>query len=154
MDDRQKNLFPFPSRTEISKAATLAITALRADHPEVDDEVLANLIGSKCAKTVARIVKGETDKVPATLFAVIGRKFGRQYISYYLDLIEIPQACNEAVNALPALTSLTAKVAAAMTEGRKNINHQALAGMLSELRDVDAVVSQLRARASDLGMAA
>lgn len=41
-----------------------------------------------------------------------------------------------------------------MSEGAHEINHQALAAMLPELRDVDSVVSKLRARASELGMAA
>jgi len=148
----QKYLFPAPTWTEIAAAAKASIRAVKNDFPGVEDIHLAALIGADSAKTIARLEAMETKKVPASLFAAIGRVYGEQYVKAYRDLMTSPEG-REAVNALPAVTALAAKLAAAARDGGA-IDHQALAGMLHELRDVDAVVAKLRARASELGLAA
>lgn len=154
MCDRQKYLFDAPTSTQIAEAAKQAIRAVKADHPQVQDIHLAALIDADSAKTIERLEKMETKKVPASLFAAIGRVYGEQYISAYLALMGRSPKCEEAANLLPDLASLTAKVAAALNNGRSEIPHQALGGMLGELRAVDAAIASLRARASALGMAA
>lgn len=153
----QKYLFPIPDAGEIALTAKQIICAIKADHPDVSDEYLAKLIGGKDKGSIERLERLETKKVPATVFSNLAAKYGTEYIQPYMSLFghkAVPQHCEEAVNALPALTSLAAKIAASLTDGRTEINHQALAGMLHELRDVDAVVVNLRARASELGLAA
>lgn len=154
MTDGQKYLFPAPTWTEIAEAAKQAIRAVKADHPAVTDIQLAALIDAESAKTIERLERMETKKVPASLFAAIGRVFGEQYITAYLDLMGHNAPCREAVNILPDLAALTSKVAHALAGGKSKIDHQALAGMLHELRAVDAAVSGLRSRASAMGLAA
>jgi hypothetical protein len=157
VDNRQNYLFPVPGWTEIAKAARSSIRAVKADHPDVENIHLAALIDADSAKTIERLERMETKKVPASLFTAIGAAFGAQYVQPYMELFgckAVPLHCQEAVNALPALTALTAKMAAALTEGRAELDHIALGGMLHELREVDGVVSKLRSRALELGMSA
>lgn len=150
MPEMQKYLFSAPTWTEIAKAAREAIRAVKADFPEVEDIDIAKLIGADSITPVRKLEKMETQKVPASLFAAIGRIYGEQYVKSYRDLM-MPRSNDEAVNALPAVTALAAKLAAHARDGG-DIDHQALAAMLTELREVDSVVSKLRARASELGM--
>lgn len=152
--DGQKYLFPAPTATQIAEAAKQAIRAVKADHPAVEDIHIAALIGADSAKTIERLERMETKKVPASLFAALGATFGEQYVTAYLDLMGHDRPCAEAVNILPDLATLTSKVANALAGGKAKIDHQALAGMLHELRAVDAAVSGLRSRASSLGLAA
>ena len=152
MSDGQKNLFHAPEWTEIAKAAREAIRAVKADFPEVEDIHLAALIHADCAKTIERLERMETKKVPASLFAGIGRVYGAQYIKTYRDLMMAPES-REAINALPAITALAAKLAAAVQSGG-GVNHTALPGMMSDLRQVAGIVAALQTRASDLGIAA
>lgn len=152
MQSQQKYLFPAPTWTEIAKAAREAIRAVKADFPDVEDIHLAALIGADSTTPIKKLEKMETQKVPASLFAGIGRVYGEQYVKTYRDLM-MPCRNEEAINALPAITALAAKLAASAREGR-DIDHQALGTMLTELRDVDAVVSRLRAKASEWGMTA
>src|SRR5690242_14019581 len=130
MPTPQIYLFPAPEWTEIAEAAKQAIRAVKADFPSVTDIQLAALIDATSAKTIERLEKMETKKVPASLFTAIGKVYGKQYITRYLDLMEMEGPCEEAVNILPALTALAAKVAEAMATGRKTIDHRSLAGML------------------------
>ncbi len=70
-----------------------------------------------------------------------------------MGLKAVPRHREQAINALPALTALTAKLAAAIGNG-SGITHQTLGGMLAELREADGIISTLRAQASDMGFAA
>lgn len=157
MADRptQNRLFDVPTGGEIAAVVREIILAVKTDRG-VSTKDLARLFGVS-KDTVERLEDMTTEKVPASVITAIGAKFGEAYIQPYFALFgckAIKLHCQEAVNALPALTSLSAKIAAAMIGGKADLDHIALADMLGELRDVDAVVSKLRARASDLGMAA
>ena len=77
MADGQKNLFPLPTGTEIAQAAKQAIRSVKADFPDVDDLDFCKLIGATSTKTIERLEKMETQKVPASLFAGIARKRSR-----------------------------------------------------------------------------
>lgn len=154
--DRQKYLFPVPTAGEIAKAASQAIYAVKADHG-VTDIQMAALIDAKDIGVIARLEKQETKKVPASLFSAIAAAYGPEYVKAYTDLMgvdAVPKHCEEAINALPKVTALAAKLAAAMTNGREKLDHVALAGMLADLRAVDGVVSALRSRAHEMGLAA
>lgn len=156
MPDRQKYLFPIPSAGEIAEVAAQTIRAVKADFPDVTNQLLAAMIGAKESGAIERLENKETKKVPASLFSAIAARYGEKYIQNYMQLVglkAVPSHCDEAVNALPALAALVSKLACAASDG-KGINHTALAGMLTELRAADGVISTLRARASDLGMAA
>ncbi len=155
MSAGQKYLFPIPTAGEIALAAKTTIEAVRADKG-LGDKEFANLIGQKDEGVIERLVRLETKKVPASLFSAVAAAYGDSYIQGYMQLMglkAVPRNQEQAINALPALTALAAKLAAAAT-ATGGINHQSLAGMLSELRDADGVISTLRARAADLGMAA
>lgn len=156
MSDRQKNLFDAPTTGEIAKVCAQIIRAVKADNPDVSNAILAKAIGAKDVGVVERLENAETQKVPASLISTIGSTYGPEYIQPYMALMGLKAAhagVRDAVNALPAVTALAAKLALYAKDGAA-IDHVALAGMLHELRDVDAVVSRLRNRASDLGMAA
>lgn len=152
MPDRQKYLFPAPTWTEIAKAAREAIRAVKADYPLVEDIHLAALIDAGSAKTITRLERMETRKVPASLFTAIAHTYGEQYVRAYRELLSPPES-RQAINALPAICALSAKLAAAAREGGA-IDHQSLAKMQHELREAEAVIASLRARSTELGIAA
>jgi len=149
--DGQKYLFPAPTWTEIAKAAREAIRAVKADFPAVEDIHLAALIDAKDAKTIDRLERMETKKVPASLFAGISRTYGEQYVRAYRELMMQPTT-REAINALPSVTALAAKLAASAKAGG-GVDHNALAGMQAELREVEAVVAFLRSKSTQHGIA-
>lgn len=151
----QKYLFDAPTTGEIAKVCAQIIRSVKADNPGLTNAMIAKAIGSKDEGVVTRLENAETQKVPASLISAIGHEFGAQYIQPYMALMglkAVPASVQVAVNALAAVTALAAKLAATARGGE--FDHQAIGGMLSELRDVDAAVSSLRARASELGMAA
>ena len=155
-DDRQKNMFDMPSSGKIADVAARIIRAVKADHPEVSNKTLARLIDANDADVITRLENAETKKVPASLIIAIGGKYGDEYIQPYLDLMGLKAVKShreEAVNALPALTALAAKLAANVRDGG-GLDHNGIAAILPELREVDGIISSLRARAADLGMAA
>lgn len=121
-----------------------------ADYSDVDEIDIAKLIGAESTTPVKKLLKMETQKVPASLFAGISRKYGEQYVRAYRELMMQPTT-REAINALPSVTALAAKLAASAKTGG-GVDHQALAGMQAELREVEAVVSALRARSTELGV--
>lgn len=151
---RQNRLFDVPDQAEIQKAARDIILSVKLD-TGVTNKDLARLLGVN-VDTVDRLECMETNKVPASLISTVAAKFGGQYIQPYMALFghkAVPASCDEAVNALPAVTALAAKIASFAKDG-VGFNHQALAAMASDLRDVDGIVSALRARAATMGIAA
>ncbi len=151
----QKYLFSAPTSAEIQKVARQIILAVKAGEGATNMQ-LAALIGADDAGTIQRLEEMRTAKVPASLFTAIGAQYGDTYIQPYMGLMglkAVPQTCTDAINALPAVTALAAKLALA-ANGKTGPDHVALGGMLQELRDVDAVISHLRARAADMGMSA
>lgn len=150
MPERQKYLFPAPDWTEIAKAAREAIRAVKADFPEVKDIHLAALIDADSAKTIHRLEDMETRKVPASLFTAIANTYGKQYVRAY-DALLSPAESRTAINALPAICAIAAKLATTAHAGV--VDHISLAGMQQELREAEAVIAALRARSSELGVA-
>jgi hypothetical protein len=65
----------------------------------------------------------------------------------------VPVHCAVAVNAMPALTALVAKLAVHVRAGDR-LDHTGFASILSELRDADGVISSLRSMALQMGFAA
>jgi hypothetical protein len=144
-----------PDIAKIQQAARDIILAVKRDKGLTEGD-LARLLDVD-RDTVRRLENLETKKVPASLISTIGAVYGGSYIEPYMRLFghkAVPASCEEAVNILPALTALAAKVAAAAKDGRVGLNHQALAGMMLELCEVDGIVTKLRARASGMGIAA
>ncbi|MFN3424870.1 MAG: hypothetical protein ACK40C_09225 [Novosphingobium meiothermophilum] len=155
MPPQQKYLFDVPPAGKIAEAARAIILAVKRDHVVTNAQIGALFDAS--ADTVQRLEDMETKKVPASFITAIGAAFGEQYIQPYMALFgcrAVPQHCAEVINAVPAVTAFAAKLAAASINGGSRINHQALADIMPSLRDVDAIVSSLRAMASDLGIAA
>ena len=148
--DRQKYLFPAPTWTEIARAAREAIRAVKADFPNVEDIHLAALIDAESAKTITRLERMETKKVPASLFAAIAHEYGEQYVRAYRNLLSPPES-RTAINALPVVCALSAKLAASAQAGGA-IDHVALAGMQQELREAESIIAALRARSTELGI--
>lgn len=152
---QQKYLFDIPTSGKIAEAVRAIIIAVKRDNV-VTNAQLGALFGVS-SDTVQRLEDMETKKVPASFITSIGAAFGEQYIQPYMALFgcrAVPQHCVEVINAVPAVTAFAAKLAAASINGGARINHHALADIMPSLRDVDAIVSSLRAMASDMGIAA
>lgn len=155
MSQKQKYLFDIPTSGKIAEAVRGIILAVKRDHVVTNAQIGA-LFGVS-GDTVQRLEEMETKKVPASFITAIGAAFGEQYIQPYMALFgcrAVPQHCEEVINAVPAATAFAAKLAAASINGGAKINHQALTDLMPNLRDVDAIVSSLRAMAADLGIAA
>ncbi|NML93778.1 hypothetical protein [Novosphingobium olei] len=151
----QNSLFGVPETAEIQKAARSIILAVKRDEG-VTSKDLARLL-DVTVDTVERLEGMETKKVPASLISSVAAKFGGEYIQPYMALFghkAIRAQCEEAVNILPALTALVAKIAAAAPGGGAQLNHQTMAAIATELREVDGIVTALRARAADMGVVA
>jgi hypothetical protein len=152
----EKYLFEMPSGSKIADVVASIIRAVKADRPEVTNKSLAYLIDAHDADVISRLENAETKKVPASLIVAIGGQYGDKYIQPYLDLMGLKAVKShheDAINALPALTALAAKIAANIRDGG-GLDHQGLAAILPELREADGVISTLRARASEMGMSA
>lgn len=156
MPDKSRNSLGLlaPTSQEIADVVSDIIRAVRGDFNLTEGQMAEKLDVS--ANTIGNLQDKTTQKVPAGVIAAIGALYGAQYIQPYMGLFGC-KAVNlqreEAINALPALTALTAKIAAHARDGGQ-IDHQALAAMLPELREVDGVITTLRARASELGLGA
>lgn len=155
MAHQQKYLFDIPTSGKIAEAARAIILAVKRDHVVTNAQIGALFDSS--ADTVQRLEDMQTKKVPASFITAIGAAFGEQYIQPYMALFgcrAVPQHCEEVINAVPAVTAFAAKLAAASINGGAKINHQALADIMPSLRDVDAIVSSLRAMAAAQGITA
>ena len=148
----QKYLFDVPTNGRIAQVCAQIIRAVKADKPGLTNAALAVAIGAKDKGVVDRLENAETDKVPASLITTIGAAFGSAYIQPYMELMgltAVPKRCEEAVQALPSLTALVAKIAAAAGNG-EGISHVALGRMLPELRAAEGVIAALRAKAGEM----
>ena len=156
MSDKRSNSLGLsaPTSQEIADVAADIVRAVRNDFSLTEGQLADKLEVSP--NTIGNLQDKATQKVPAGVIASIGALYGAQYIQPYMALFGC-KAVNlhreEAINALPALTALVAKVAANIRDGGA-LDHQALAAMLPELREADGVIATLRARASDLGLPA
>lgn len=156
MLQRSENLpLPMPNQQEIVDVTASILRAVMGAKDLSPVEVAAKLKLDDC-RVIKSLLEKKTAKPPAHIIAQIGATWGQEFIQPYAALFGckvVPLHCDEVVNALPAITALAAKMASLIGDGR-GINHQTLGGMLHELREVDGIVSALRAKASDLGMAA
>lgn len=153
--DTKNILFSAPTAEEIGKVTASIIRAVKTDRDLSNMQVAAAL--GVDTDTIRNLEDRKTKKVPAAVISGIGAVYGVEYVQPYMALFDckaVKLCCEEAVNALPALTGLVAKMACALNNGRTQIDHISLAGMLTELREVDAVVATLRARASEMGLPA
>lgn len=157
MDNSRRNtLFDAPTAQEIAAVVADIVRAVKADF-RLTNMALAAALKLDSPNSVKNLEEEKIAKVPASLISNIRCEYGIEYIQPYMALFgcrAVPMHCEEAVDALPALTALAAKMAASIHNGRHEIDHTALAAMLPELRKVDGVISALRARAGDLGMIA
>lgn len=155
MAHQQKYLFDIPTSGKIAEAARAIILSVKRDHVVTNAQIGALFDSS--GDTVQRLEDMQTKKVPASFITAIGAAFGEQYIQPYMALFgcrAVPQHCEEVINAVPAVAQFMAKLASASINGGAKINHQALADIMPSLRDVDAIVSSLRAMAAAQGITA
>ena len=152
---KQNYSFDLPDAGKIAAAVREIIVAVKRDNI-ISNAQLADKFGVS-KDTVDRLETMQTQKVPASIVYVIGRDFGEQYIQPYMELFgcrAVKQAQSEIIDALPTATTFAAKLARAAAGGRSDIDHNALADMMPTIRAIDALTSKLRARATELGIAA
>lgn len=155
MPTAQKSLLDCPTAGKIAEVVADIIAAVKRDHPGTGNAQLAVKL-SVSKDTIDRLEDLTTGKVPASVISGISAKYGVAYIQPYMQLFgckAVPVHQEEAINALPALAALLHKLAANARDGG-GLDHQGLAAILPELREADGIISALRARASDLGLAA
>lgn len=156
MTARSQNvlLFLAPKRKELRAAVSRIVRSIQLEHDETDDETAKNLGVS--ASTVRNARNGSCD-LSALTIAAIGKRYGPDELLPYTKLFNaraVPLECEVAINAIPALASLLAKLAEAKASRGGMIGHSALAAMRHELGAAQNVINNLRAQAEKVGVIA
>lgn len=158
--DKSRNvLLPmsFPTRNELRKALADIMRTIKAQYSITDEQLAAALEVSP--GTIANVLNERTDLNQETI-AKIGKRFGPETLDPWSACFggrNVPRDSSGVRISLSAVTGALHKLSVATdpdSEGGEAITHRELAGMLTEIKDMQRLANDLLARAESLGLIA